>query len=238
MAIPASNRVSALPRRRRGHIAAVILASTVGFGFASWGVYDAAIKPHVSPKRFGVVEAGRIYRSGELTPASTRLVVEKHGIRTIIDLGAHEPGTRDERLAQRTADALNVVRISLDLEGDATGNPNNYVVALRVLRDPNRWPVLIHCAAGAQRTGCAVALFRMIDEGWTFDQAIAEAKNYNHDPKDNPKLTAMIEKYRGPIEAALNSGGQIPGIPAVKEPESNVHVHRKDLDDQRKPVDR
>jgi protein tyrosine/serine phosphatase len=218
MSIPASNRDLTLPRRRRGHIAAVILASVAGFGFASWGVYDAAIKPHVSPKRFGVVEQGKIYRSGELTPAATRLVVEQHGIRTIIDLGAHEPDTREERLAQRTADALNVTRISLDLEGDATGNPNNYVVALRVLNDPERWPILIHCAAGAQRTGCAVALFRMINEGWTFERALDEAKEFNHDPRDNPKLTEMIEKYREPIEAALEAGGQIPGIPAVPEP--------------------
>lgn len=187
----------------------------VGLGFAGWGVFDAAIKPNVFPKRFGVVEEGRIYRSGELTPAAMRLVHDSRGIKTVVDLGAYEPGSVEERRAERTATLLGMKRVVLRLEGDATGNPNNYVEALRIMTDPAAQPVLVHCSAGTQRTGCAVAMFRMIEEGKTFDEALVEAKRYDHDPLDNPKLTEMIEKWEPSVAEAFRRGGQIPGIEAA-----------------------
>jgi protein tyrosine phosphatase (PTP) superfamily phosphohydrolase (DUF442 family) len=45
---------------------------------------------------------------------------------------------------------------------------------LRVATDPARQPVLVHCQHGADRTGTAVAIYRMVVEGWTREDAIEE----------------------------------------------------------------
>ncbi|MEQ8843930.1 MAG: tyrosine-protein phosphatase [Phycisphaerales bacterium] len=160
------------------------------------------------PKRWGVVQDGAIYRSGEPTPRATRRVVQEMGIRTIIDLGAHTPGTEEEMTAQRVAAELGVRRYRFGLIGDATGDPNDYVLALRIMNDPEHQPVWVHCAAGSERTGCLVALHRTINDGWDIDTAYAETHEYDHD--DNPYLRPMFEKWQSSVERAYLYGGEIP----------------------------
>lgn len=175
----------------------------------------AAIAPNLAPKRFAEVVPGVLYRAGEGTPAATRRVVEAHGIRTIIDLGAHEPGSHEEDLAQRTAEALAVRRVRFNLYGDARGDPNDYAEALRLASDPANQPVLVHCGAGAQRTGCFVALHRHIIEGWELDRAYTEATRYGHDADDpNSHVRAMLDRWARPVADALRTGDAIPFDPA------------------------
>jgi len=45
---------------------------------------------------------------------------------------------------------------------------------LKVVADPTRQPVFVHCQWGADRTGMMVAIERIALEGWTKDEAIAE----------------------------------------------------------------
>jgi protein tyrosine phosphatase (PTP) superfamily phosphohydrolase (DUF442 family) len=45
---------------------------------------------------------------------------------------------------------------------------------LRVMNDPNRRPVYVHCYHGSDRTGTMVALYRIAIQGWTKEQAIDE----------------------------------------------------------------
>lgn len=180
-----------------------------GCFLAGWG-YKEHVHPHLFPKNFGVVSPGSIYRSGELTPAATQKVVHNHGIRLIIDLGAHEPDTPQERVAQRTAEALGVQRLRLPLFGDGQGDPNQYVRALRLATDPSNQPVLIHCSAGSERTGCAVAMYRNIFEDATLEQGLAEATTYKHDPDDNPHVMRMLQEWTDDVQRSLRTDVPIP----------------------------
>lgn len=45
---------------------------------------------------------------------------------------------------------------------------------LRLVTDPARQPVFVHCQWGADRTGMMCAIERVALEGWTKDEAIAE----------------------------------------------------------------
>ena len=159
------------------------------------------------PKRWGVVQEDAIYRSGEPTPSATRRVVKEMGIRTIIDLGAHTPGSKEELTAQAVAAELGVRRYRFGLIGDATGDPNDYVLALRIMNDPAHQPVWVHCAAGSERTGCLIALHRSINEGWDVQAAYDETHEYDHD--DNPYLRPMLETWLPEIERAYTHGGEI-----------------------------
>lgn len=165
------------------------------------------------PKRWGVVQEGAIYRSGEPLPRATRRVEKETGVKTIIDLGAHTPGTEEEATAQATAAELGMTRYRFGLIGDATGDPNDYVTALRIMNDPANQPVWVHCAAGSERTGCLVALHRVIVDGWDIDRAYDETYQYDHD--DNPHLRPMLEKWLPQIEEAYRTGGTIPYDPAA-----------------------
>ena len=48
------------------------------------------------------------------------------------------------------------------------------VRVLGILREPRNAPVLIHCQHGADRTGLMVAMYRMVEQGWSREDAIRE----------------------------------------------------------------
>lgn len=193
------------PLRVIGLIVAVPALAGLGFRYG--------VQEQVIPKNFGVVAEGKVYRSGELTPSATRRVVEERRVKTIVDLGAYDKDEIGERVAQKTAEALGVERHVYRLEGDGRGNPNAYVAALRIMTDPEKQPVLVHCSAGSERTGACVIFYRAIVEGKEVASVMHEAYEHRHEPKRNPHLAPVVKEWLEPIARALAQGGWIDGQP-------------------------
>lgn len=216
---------SATPQRgSRGRRRALIaLACLAAVAVGAW-FYRDHVRDEVFPKNFGVVDEGRLYRSGGLTPGALRRVHDRFGVRTIVDLGAWEPGSDDDRRAQRTADALGLTRFRFDLVGDGTGDPNQYLEALRVMTDAARQPVLVHCGAGSERTGIAVILYRSFTAGTPIEQGFEEAQRFKHRPSRNPKFREVLDRYAGRILAALRDGTRVevsqPPVPVRAMPDA------------------
>lgn len=201
---------------RNATVVALVVAAAIWFW--RYGVRD-----HVIPRNFGVVEAGQIYRSGRLTPRATEQVVREHRIRTIIDLGAYTGDAVSTRVAEQTARALGVRRVVFTLEGDGTGDPQQYAEALRIMADPASQPVLIHCAAGAQRTSVCIMLYRRIFQGVPLEQSLGEAMEHRHDPRDNPALWSYVTRWADAIERAVRDGTPVdrttPEAPVAQRPD-------------------
>ncbi len=45
---------------------------------------------------------------------------------------------------------------------------------LKIVNDPNNRPVFFHCQHGADRTGTMAAVYRMVVEGWSKEDALKE----------------------------------------------------------------
>ncbi len=45
---------------------------------------------------------------------------------------------------------------------------------LKIVRNPENQPVLLHCKHGSDRTGMMVAVYRIVEQGWRKEEAIAE----------------------------------------------------------------
>lgn len=174
-----------------------------GMGFWAW---DDLVKPATVIKRFGVVEEGKVYRSGELTPASLSKIVRERGIRTEVDLGTFRDDPAGEARMAKAATALGVTRYSFHLYGDASGDPNEYLQALRLINDPANQPVLVHCGAGTHRTGCAVVLYRTIVQGKDYQASLREAEEFDYLPEKHVMVKQMLDQWREPIAKAMKSG--------------------------------
>jgi len=48
---------------------------------------------------------------------------------------------------------------------------------LKIVTDPNKQPVFVHCQHGSDRTGTMVAVYRIVVEGWDTEKAIDEMRN-------------------------------------------------------------
>ena len=50
----------------------------------------------------------------------------------------------------------------------------------RALADSQRSPVLVHCAEGKDRTGYAIAAYRIVEQRWDADSAIQEMFDFHY----------------------------------------------------------
>lgn len=97
------------------------------------------------------------------------------GVKTIINLRGEDDLSRVEQKEAETA--------GLRYFGEAMpglGAPSDEQVArvMAIINNPENQPVFIHCKRGADRTGTIAAIYRISNEGWTGERAIAEARLY------------------------------------------------------------
>ena len=149
------------------------------------------------PKRFAVVAPGQLYRSGEVSPAHLERLQSEYGIgRVICLLNKEAPVTIAERDA---AQRLGLRWENISLTGDGASTPEDRARILALLTDPNAPPTLVHCAAGVNRTGLAVGLYRRHVEGWSYDQVLEELLEF--DFENLPKHESLRQALASPAPA-------------------------------------
>ncbi len=78
---------------------------------------------------------------------------------------------------------------------------------LKVVADPANQPVFVHCKYGADRTGTAVATYRIVCQGWTKEEAIAEMRsggfNFHEVWKGLPKFLRDMDARKLRKDAGL-----------------------------------
>ncbi len=152
-------------------LTALVVLATAGWlvvldrrGRLVWDHWDE-VKRHV------------LYRSGQLTPEQLTRAVKRYHLRTIINL--QMPG--EELSSERALAArLGVDFVNLPMPGSGFGEEWQFREILKIVDDPDRRPVLVHCARGTCRTGAAVALYRYERDGWTIEDVATEMRRQTY----------------------------------------------------------
>jgi protein tyrosine/serine phosphatase len=203
---------SARRHRTRWTVAAFALVAAV---IAVNHQQVTALRDRFIPKRWGVVEEGRIYRSGQLSRHLVRETLEAHRIQTVVDLTWDDPSERNHIAELAAIAELGIERKLCPLQPDGTGDVHIYAQAVaevaRAVRQGK--PVLVHCAAGTQRTGGVVAFYRLLVEGKSPEFTFAELRKYNYDPRHSPKLLKYVNEHIADVADDLVRDGIIERIP-------------------------
>jgi protein tyrosine/serine phosphatase len=109
-----------------------------------------------------------LYRSAQPTPEGMRNL-QRLGIKTIVNLRSHHSDR----------EALAGTSLRLEEIGMTTWHVDEggLVRALRMLADPGGGPILVHCQHGADRTGLVTAMYRIVIQGWSRNEAIREMRD-------------------------------------------------------------
>jgi protein tyrosine/serine phosphatase len=106
-----------------------------------------------------------LYRSAQPTKQGMKNL-KKLGIRTIINLRAFHSDTDELRGTGLLDKELSVKTWRIEDE--------DVIRVLKIIRQKENGPFLIHCQHGADRTGVMSAMYRIVEQGWSKDDAIEE----------------------------------------------------------------
>ncbi len=144
---------------------------------------------------FRTLRAGVAYRSAQLDGADLAHVFQEYDIQTVINLRGANPG-EDWYEQEQAACASAGVQL-IDIPMSASELPTR--AALLSLYDSllaAEYPLLMHCKRGADRTGAAAAIWRMIVAGESKDVAEHElSPAYGHFSLFYPAMDQLIEMF-------------------------------------------
>jgi protein tyrosine/serine phosphatase len=118
----------------------------------------------------GVVNLHRVnenlYRSEQPTSEGMKNLKEIIGIKTVINLRAFHSDADEVRGSGLLNEELSVKTWHIEDE--------DVVRVLKLIRNKENGPFLIHCHYGGDRTGLMSAMYRIVEQDWSKDEAIKE----------------------------------------------------------------
>jgi tyrosine-protein phosphatase SIW14 len=187
-------------KSRKAIVALLVLAASIGAG--------VGVHRYYRWKNFGVVEEGKLYRSGQLTGTQLERMIDKLHLKTVVCLHP-QFAEREREICRRK----NVRFVELPMHSSGEGAPEQFGEFYALAVDPAHQPLLVHCYAGVARTGACAALYRMGKQGWSYDQAVAELKTFEKNGMMDPSLGKHIQKVYENVVAprtAANAHANLP----------------------------
>jgi tyrosine-protein phosphatase SIW14 len=161
------------PVPRRIVLVAALSFAFPAVGFAGGPGATIAQGTTVRIDNFGRIDA-RYYR-GSQPKGRDYNDLAAIGVKTIINLTSDDAQPNEKALAEQAG--MTYVQIPMTMHRAPT--QLQLAEFFRVVDDPARQPVFVHCVGGKHRTGVMTAAYRMAEDHWSADQAFKEMKDYH-----------------------------------------------------------
>jgi protein tyrosine/serine phosphatase len=125
----------------------------------------------INIRNFGQMD-DNFYRGGQPTESDYKALAAI-GIKTIIDLRNDY-----EAFAKSATEAAGMKYVNIPMDGVSAPSDEQVAQFLKLTNDPATGKFYVHCKAGIHRTGAMGAVYRISHDGWDYDKAFAEMKNY------------------------------------------------------------
>jgi protein tyrosine phosphatase (PTP) superfamily phosphohydrolase (DUF442 family) len=150
------------------------------------------------PLNFHTVKEGVLYRSAQPSGRDLRRVTQEYQLKNVINLRGSNPGESWYDTEKAVSDELGLKRVDIGMSAARLPHRDDLIRLLDAFKELPR-PILVHCKAGADRTGEAAAIFAMDHLKWSRREAAAQLHPfYGHFPDFTPAKTYFIrEVYQG-----------------------------------------
>lgn len=155
---------------------------------------------------FHPITPGEAYRSAQLDQDELEYDIRKFKIRSIIDLKGNDGGEPLYEAEIAISRDMEVRHYDLGISADKTPSSHDIEKLLKLFRNAPR-PVLIHCQAGADRSGLAAALWKVVIDGAPKSVAREQLSiRYGHIPFGPTQvLDAFFENWVIPTTATIDA---------------------------------
>jgi protein tyrosine/serine phosphatase len=142
------------------------------------------------------IKPGAAYRSAQVDGQSLALIIEALEIQTVINLRGENVGSAWYDTEIRVCAEANVDHVDIRMSANELP-PRTELLAVFDTLSTARYPILIHCNAGADRTGAVAAIYRMTILGESYDRAKAELTPlYGHFEAFTPEMDQLVRMYQ------------------------------------------
>lgn len=198
---------------------AELLLTSVVLTAGCWYWWQRQLKHILRLKRFGVVVPGRLYRSGQLSRFRIEGVLRRRRITTILDLTGEDDGDpHDQGEEGRCIGAMGLAGHRFPMAGDGTAKvPGTVLRAVVTLEQAlqSGETVLVHCAAGAQRTGHILTAWLLLVHKANPEEVFHFMRRYHWDPLRNTAWPKQLNEGMAELADGLVAAGIISAAPEV-----------------------
>jgi protein tyrosine/serine phosphatase len=154
---------------------------------------------------FYEIDPGQYYRSAQLSSAQLENYIKQYKIQTVINLRGENRGEAWYQAEEETTNRLNVGLINIGMSANRLPHREDLIKLLEAFKDAPR-PLLVHCQAGADRTGEASALYQMIYMGKPKVEAMKMLNiRYGHIASAKPAKDYFIQSVWAGVDWAYQS---------------------------------
>ena len=121
-----------------------------------------------------------LYRGGEPSDAGLSKL-HAMGVKTIVDLRAFNATAKHEK-AEVEKLGMKYINLPMDYHAPTDTQVKTLMEVIEGAKKTEA-PVLVHCAHGSDRTGCMIGIWRVKNDGWSFDDTYKEMRKYYFGPK-------------------------------------------------------
>jgi hypothetical protein len=163
-----------MSRNRQLSIVALFFIAFVGTG--GWIYHQQHRFRH-----FAAHEPGMVYRSAWIAPDALSQLIETYQIRTVVNLCSPNEMTPEAWDAERKAvTGSGAMLHAVPLPNNVQFDPEAWAPHLRIMADPNNYPMLVHCQQGVTRTAMFLTAYDVIYRHKTSDESLTQQPKFGH----------------------------------------------------------
>lgn len=172
----------------------VFLAGAIALAQIGFRVSESGIR---LTRNFSEVDPGKLYRSAQLTGSELQGFIAKYGIKSVINLQGKRPGVRWYDEETKVLSDLGVTQINLEMTVESIPKRFELLKLLEAYKTLER-PILVHCRQGSDRTGEAVAIYKMEYMNKSREEAMSSF-SFRHFYVElfAPAKAYFVENYQG-----------------------------------------
>jgi protein tyrosine phosphatase (PTP) superfamily phosphohydrolase (DUF442 family) len=161
--------------------------------------------PNMTIKNFGQMD-DHFYRGAQPKDDEYKELADL-GVKAVIDL-------RDDPMpyAKSAAEAVKMRYVNIPMSDKDYPRDADVETFLTTTNDEGNWPFYVHCAGGRHRTGLMGAMYRFNHDGWDYNKAYEEMKNYDFYTRwGHGEIKKYVEDYWHRFQAKAASAKPMPG---------------------------
>ncbi len=163
-----------------------------------------SVLPNALPFNFHVVADGKVYRSAQPTPETLMAAIEQFSIRTVINLRGENPDDSWWVQERAVCEAMGVKLVNIAMSAQSLPSRETLLALYDALAG-SEYPILLHCQAGADRTGAAAAIWRMMQGEPREDAASELSPLYFHLEPFAPAMDRLVAIFTPDREWIANA---------------------------------